>query len=229
MVEQRSPKPRVEGSSPSAPAINFWLRKAISEAFSLLILPKILPSLCDVQINGAVESVNRRFLCGLAAVDINSLGGVYAFVSEQNGNVLNRYAVVVEDTRHGMAKTVNRTMRQACVLGQTIYNSIDCTEIDIRLSENGADNEVVAFIVSVSEQLGIILLTLLFGFQLSDYKIVYRDFAVTALCLWRCDLHCHVLAAACSALVDVQELFVIVYILPRQGEQFALSQPCIEG
>ena len=57
LVEQRSPKPRAEGSSPSAPAINFWLRKAISEAFLLLILPKILPSLCDVQINGAVESV----------------------------------------------------------------------------------------------------------------------------------------------------------------------------
>ena len=111
LVEQRSPKPRAEGSSPSAPAINFWLRKAISEAFLLLILPKILPSLCDVQIYGAVESVNCRFLCGLAAVDINSLGGVYAFVTEQNGNVLNRYAVVVENTRHRMAKAVNCTMR----------------------------------------------------------------------------------------------------------------------
>ena len=224
-----TPKPRAEGSSPSAPAINFWLRKAISEAFSLLILPKILPSLCDVQIDGAVESVNRRFLCGLAAVDINSLGGVYAFVSEQNGNVLNRYAVVVEDTRNAVPKSVDRTMRQAGVFGQTVNHPIDCAEVDIWLSENGADNEVVTFVVAVAKQLGIILLTLLFGFQLSDYKIVYRDFAVTALCLWRGDLHCHVLAAACSALVDVQELFVIIYILPRQGEQFALSQPCIEG
>ena len=94
------PKPRAEGSSPSAPASDFWLRKAISEAFLLLILPKILPSLCDVQIYSAVESVYRRLLCGLAAVDINSLGGVYAFVTEQNGNVLNRHAVVVKDTRH---------------------------------------------------------------------------------------------------------------------------------
>lgn len=92
---------------PSAPAINFWLRKAISEAFLLLILP----SLCDIQIDDAVESVNRRFLCGLAAVDINSLGGVYAFVTEQNGNVLNRHAVVVKNTRHRVAKSVNRTMR----------------------------------------------------------------------------------------------------------------------
>ena len=100
LVEQRSPKPRAEGSSPSAPASDFWLRKAISEAFLLLILPKILPSLCDVQIYSAVESVYRRLLCGLAAVDINSLGGVYAFVTEQNGNVLNRHAVVVKDTRH---------------------------------------------------------------------------------------------------------------------------------
>lgn len=194
---------------------HFWLRKAISEAFSLLILPKIIPPLCDVQIYGAVESVNRRCLCGLASVDINSLGGVYAFVSEQNGNVLNRYAVVVEDTRHGMAKTVNRTMRQAGVLGQTVYHPVDCAEIDIRFSENGADNEVVTFVVAVAKQFGVFFLPLLFGFQLSDYKIVYRDFAVTALRLWRCDLHCHVLAAACSALVDVQELFVIVYILPR--------------
>lgn len=53
---------------PSAPAINFWLRKAISEAFSLLIPPKIIPPLCDVQIYSAVESVYRRLLCGLAAV-----------------------------------------------------------------------------------------------------------------------------------------------------------------
>ena len=215
MVEQRSPKPRAEGSSPSAPASDFWLRKAISEAFLLLILPKIIPPLCDVQIDGAVESVNRRFLCGLAAVDINSLGGVYAFVTEQNGNVLNRYAVIVEDTRHRVTKAVDRIMRQTGVFGQTIYNSIDCTEIDIRLSENGAHNEVVTFVVAVAKQLSIILLTLLFGFQLSDHKIVYRNFAVTALCLWRGDLHCHVLAAACSALVDVQELFVIVYILSQ--------------
>ena len=86
MVEQRSPKPRAEGSSPSAPASDFWLRKAISEAFSLLILPKIIPHLCDVQIYGAVESVYRRLLCGLSTVDINSLGGLYAFVSEQNGD-----------------------------------------------------------------------------------------------------------------------------------------------
>ena len=93
------PKPRAEGSSPSAPATHFWLRKAISEAFSLLILPKIIPPLCDVQIYGAVESVYRRLLCGLSTVDINSLGGLYAFVSEQNGNILNRYAVVVENTR----------------------------------------------------------------------------------------------------------------------------------
>ena len=100
LVEQRSPKPRAEGSSPSAPAIHFWLRKAISEAFSLLILPKIIPPLCDVQIYGAVESVYRRLLCGLSTIDINPLGGLYAFVSEQNGNVLNRYAVVVENTRH---------------------------------------------------------------------------------------------------------------------------------
>ena len=80
-------------------ATHFWLRKAISEAFSLLILPKIIPPLCDVQIYGAVESVYRRLLCGLSTVDINSLGGLYAFVSEQNGNILNRYAVVVENTR----------------------------------------------------------------------------------------------------------------------------------
>lgn len=85
---------------PSAPASDFWLRKAISEAFSLLILPKIIPPLCNVQIYSAVESVYRRLLCGLSTVDINSLGGVYAFVSEQNGNVLNRHAVVVKDTRH---------------------------------------------------------------------------------------------------------------------------------
>ena len=215
MVEQRSPKPRAEGSSPSAPAINFWLRKAISEAFLLLILPKIIPPLCDVQIYSAVESVYRRLLCGLSTVDINSLGGVYAFVSEQNGNVLNRYAVVVKNTRHRVTKSVDRTMRQAGVFGQTIYNSIDCTEIDIRLSENGAHNEVVAFVVAVAKQFGVFFLPLLFGFQLSDHKIVYRNFAVTALCLWRCDLHCHILAAACSALVDVQELFVIVYILPH--------------
>ena len=106
-----APKPRAEGSSPSAPASDFWLRKAISEAFLLLILPKILPSLCDVQIYGAVESVTRRLLCGLSTVDINSLGGLYAFVSEQNGNVLNRYAVIVEDTRHRVTKSVDRTMR----------------------------------------------------------------------------------------------------------------------
>lgn len=96
---------------PSAPAINFWLRKAISEAFSLLIIPKIILPLCDVQIYGAVESVYRRLLCGLSTVDINSLGGVYAFVSEQNGDVLNRHAVVVKDTRHRVAKAVNCTMR----------------------------------------------------------------------------------------------------------------------
>ena len=117
-------------------------------------------------------------------VDVNSLGGVCAFVSEQNGNVLNRYAVIVEHTRHGMAKAVNRTMRQASFFGQTVCHTADCTEIDIRLSENGEDNEVVTFVVTVAEQLGIILLTLLFGFQLFDNKIVYRDFAVTALRLW---------------------------------------------
>ena len=125
-------------------------------------------------------------------------------MSKQNGNVLNRYAVIVENTCHRMAKAVNRTMRQAGVLCQTVYHTVDCAEIDIRLSENGAHNEVVAFVVAVAKQLSIILLTLLFGFQLSDNKIVYWDFAVTALCLWRGDLHCHVLAAACSAFVDVR-------------------------
>ena len=210
-----APKPRAEGSSPSAPASDFWLRKAISEAFSLLILPKIIPPLCDVQIYSAVESVYRRLLCGLSTVDINSLGGLYALVSEQNGNVLNRYAVVVKNTRHRVAKSVNRTMRQAGVLCQTVYHTVDCAEIDIRFSENSTHNETVAFVVAVAKQFGVFFLPLLFGFQLSDNKIVYRDFAVTALRLWRGDLHCHVLAAACSALVDVQELFVIVYILPR--------------
>ena len=105
-------------------------------------------------------------------------------------------------------------MRQAGVFGQTIYNSIDCTEIDIWLSENSTHKETVAFVVAVAKQFGVFFLPLLFGFQLSDHKIVYRNFAVTALRLGRGDLHCHVLAAACSALVDVQELFVIVYILP---------------
>ena len=37
LVEQRSPKPRAEGSSPSAPASDFWLRKAISEAVFLFL------------------------------------------------------------------------------------------------------------------------------------------------------------------------------------------------
>ena len=90
--------PRVQVLLP-LPVI-FGFGKRFPKPFSLLIIPKIIPPLCDVQIYGAVESVNRRFLCGLAAVDINSLGGVYAFVSEQNGDVLNRHAVVVKDTRH---------------------------------------------------------------------------------------------------------------------------------
>ena len=227
MVEQRSPKPRAEGSSPSAPAIHFWLRKAISEAFSLLILPKIIPPLCDVQIYGAVESVYRRLLCGLSTVDINSLGGLYAFVSEQNGNVLNRYAVIVKNTRNAVPKSVDCTMRQAGILGQTVYHSIDCAEVDIRFSENGADNEVVTFVIAIAQQFGIILLPFFFLFQRFQNGIVERNLAVAARRFRRCDLHCHVLAAACSALVYPQELFIIVYIIPRQGKQFALSQPCI--
>ena len=106
---------------------------------------------------------------------------------------------------------------------------IDCAEVDIRLSENGVDNEVVTFVVAIAQQLGIILLPLFFFFQRFQNGIVERNFAVTARRFRRCDLHCHVLAAACSALVYPQKLFIIVYIIPRQGEQFALSQPRIEG
>ena len=120
-------------------------------------------------------------------------------------------------------------MRQAGVFGQTVYHSIDCAEVDIRFSENGADNEVVTFVVAIAQQLGIILLPLFFLFQRFQNGIVERNLTVTARRFRRCDLHCHILAAACSALVYPQELFIIVYIIPRQGEQFALSQPRIEG
>ena len=120
-------------------------------------------------------------------------------------------------------------MRQAGILGQTVNHPIDCAEVDIRFSENGADNEVVTFVVAIAQQLRIILLPLFFLFQRFQNGIVERNFAVTARRFRRCDLHCHVLAAARSALVYPQELFAIVYIIPRQGEQFALSQPCIEG
>ena len=150
-------------------------------------------------------------------------------MSEQDGNVLNRYAVIVENTRNAVTKAVDRTMRQAGILGQTVNHPIDCAEVDIRLSENGTDNEVVAFVVAITQQLGIILLPLFFLFQRFQNGIVERNLAVAARRFRRCDLHCHVLAAARSALVYPQELFAIVYIIPRQGEQFALSQPCIEG
>lgn len=83
----------------------------------------------------------------------------------------------------------------------------------------------MAFVVAVAKQFGVFFLPLLFGFQLSNHKIVYRDFAVTALRLGRGDLHCHVLAAACSALVDVQELFVIVYILPVKASNSPFLSP----
>lgn len=114
-----------------------------------------------------------------------------------------------------MAKAVNCTVWKPCLFCQTIDYPVYSTEIDIRLTENSSDYKAAAFIVAVAKQFGVFFLPLLFDFQLSDHKIVYRNFAVTALCLWRCDLHCHVLAATCSALVDVQELFVIVYILPH--------------
>ena len=117
-------------------------------------------------------------------------------MSEQNGNVLNRYAVVVKDTRHRVTKAVDRTMRQAGILGQTVYHSIDCAEVDIRLSENSADNEVVTFVVAIAQQLGIILLPLFFLFQRFQNGIVERNLAVTARCFRRGDLHCHVLAAS---------------------------------
>ena len=148
-------------------------------------------------------------------------------MSEQNGNVLNRYAVVVEDTRHRVTKAVDRTMWQAGVFGQTVYHSIDCAEVDIRLSQYGSDNEIMAFVVAIAQQLGIILLPLFFLFQRFQNGIVERNLAVAARRFRRCDLHCHVLAATRSALVYPQELFIIVYIIPRQGKQFALSQPCI--
>ena len=66
--------------------------------FSVFI-PKILPPSDNTQIYGIVESIYCRRLCSFAAVDINSLGSVYAFVSEQDGNILNRYAVVVENSQ----------------------------------------------------------------------------------------------------------------------------------
>ena len=76
-------------------------------------------------------------------------------MSEQNGNVLNRYAVIVKNTRNAVPKSVDCTMRQAGILGQTVNHPIDCAEVDIRLSENGTDNEVVAFVVAITQQLGI--------------------------------------------------------------------------
>ena len=66
-------------------------------------------------------------------------------------------------------------MRQAGVFGQTVYHSIDCAEVDIRFSENGADNEVVTFVVAIAQQLGIILLPLFFLFQRFQNGIVERN------------------------------------------------------
>ena len=43
-----APKPRAEGSSPSAPASDFWLRKAISEAVFLFLYQNLYqPKRCS--------------------------------------------------------------------------------------------------------------------------------------------------------------------------------------
>ena len=56
--------------------------------------------LSGVQVNGIIKSLNRFSLCCFPPIDIYSLCSLYALVSQQYRNILNRYAVIVKNTCH---------------------------------------------------------------------------------------------------------------------------------
>ena len=100
LVEQWSPKPRAEGSSPSAPAIKNISKKAIPKPFSgcfflsgAEMIPKLIPlctktvlQLCNT--NCIVKCINRFNLCFSSPLNIDTFSCSSAFVAEQYSNIL---------------------------------------------------------------------------------------------------------------------------------------------
>ena len=149
---------------------------------------KTYTNLRGVLVNGIIKSLNRFSLSCFSPIDIYSLGSLHALVPEQYRNILNRYTVIVENTRYRMAKTVNRTVRQSCLFCQTVDHSVYSTEVDIRLTENGSDYKAAAFVVAVAEYCRVFILPFLFSLQCLEHGIVERYFAVTAFRFWCCNL-----------------------------------------
>ena len=64
-------------------------------------------------------------------MNVDFLGGADILVTEQHGDFLKRYAVVIQNTDDGMAESVNGAMGKTCVIGQAVDNAVDGAEIAV--------------------------------------------------------------------------------------------------
>lgn len=112
---------------------------------------KTYTTLSDIEVNGIIKSFNRFSLSCFPPIDIYSIGSLYALVSEQYRNILNRYAVIVKNTRYRMTEAMNRTVRQSRLFRQTVDYSVYSTEIGIRLAKNGSDYKATAIVIVFAE------------------------------------------------------------------------------
>ena len=64
-------------------------------------------------------------------MNVDFLGGADILVTEQHGDFLKRYAVVIKDTGDCVAESMNSAMGKTCVIGQAVDNAVDGAKIAV--------------------------------------------------------------------------------------------------
>ena len=155
-------------------------------------------------------------------MNVDFLGGADILVTEQHGDFLKRYAVVIQNTGDGMAESVNGAMGKTCVIGQAVDNAVDGAKIAVGGTVNCADNVVVLW-RTVAHHTLIFFLFGFFLYQSSNYFFSKRNLTVATFRLRLCNELRDAGTSTCAALVDAEQPFLEVHIVPRQGEQFPAS------
>ena len=155
-------------------------------------------------------------------MNVDFLGGADILVTEQHGDFLKRYAVVIQNTGDGMAESVNGAMGKTCLVGQAIDNTVDRTEIAVGRAVNRADDVVVPGRTVAYHTLAFFLLGF-FLFQGVQNFVGKRNLTVATFRLRLCNELRDAGTSTCAALVDAEQPFLEVHIVPRQSEQFPAS------
>ena len=155
-------------------------------------------------------------------MNVDFLGGADILVTEQHGDFLKRYAVVIKDTGDCVAESMNSAMGKTCVIGQAVDNAVDGAEIAVGGTVNRADNVVVLW-RTVAHHTLIFFLLGFFLFQGVQNFVGKRNLTVATFRLRLCNELRDAGTSTCAALVDAEQPFLEVHIVPRQGEQFPAS------